>query len=145
VTRWYVGFDAVKRGMLTLLNKQWRHRAASLLVVMYALCVVSPAAAFAFGNSATAAHCLTDDNHGLAKAHIHQDGISHEHSDAGNDGDGYPAKCCGLVCLSGITPTIDTTLGQVISASAVPLIVEEGILGRGPICLDRPPEFLLSF
>jgi hypothetical protein len=139
-----VGFDAVKRGMLTLLNKPWRHRAASLLVVMYALCVVTPAAAFAFGNPATAAHCLNDDHHGLAQEHVHQDGISHEHSDAGNDGDGHPAKCCGLVCMSGIASTFEVKLGQIISASAVPSMVEEGILGRGAVRLDRPPKSLLS-
>ena len=81
-------------------------KAASLLVVLYTLCVIGPAAAIAFGDSETAAHCLTDDHLEAAKIHVHQDGSSHQHS-IPDDDHGQPGKCCGLFAPSAIAPAID--------------------------------------
>ena len=69
--------------MLTQLRKGLRSRVAGVLVVLYALCLLAPAAAFAFGDVTKAAHCLTDDSHGLgtshAKEHGQHDGVAHQH------------------------------------------------------------------
>ena len=120
------------------------------MVVLYALCVLSPAAAFAFGDGTKAAHCVTDENHGLGtshthgKAHVHKDGTAHKHSDEGGEQQGASGKCCGLFCLSAIAPSIDLPLTAPGFPTLVPLLNANGPLGQGPDCLDRPPDSLLS-
>ena len=136
--------------MLNWLVTRMRHRAASALVVLYALCVLAPAAAFAFGDATKAAHCLTDENHGLGashahgKAHVHQDGAAHKHSDEGDEQQGAPGKCCGLFCLSALAPAIELRLAQSVFPTLVPSLNANGLLGHGPDRLDRPPDSLLS-
>src|ERR1019366_10086549 len=88
-----------------LSDRQWQ-RAASLLVVLYTLCVIGPAAAIAFSDDETAAHCLTDDHLETAKVHVHQDGLSQQHS-LPDDDHSQPGKCCGLFAPSAIAPAID--------------------------------------
>jgi hypothetical protein len=130
--------------MLTRLTRGFRLRAASVLVALYAVCVLAPAAAFAFGDGSGAAHCLTDENHGLGKPHVHQDGTAHKHSDDADDQKSPAGKCCGLVCLSALAPADDLTLNQPIRFATVLSLVEDGIPGRVPDRLYRPPISLLS-
>src|SRR5437870_9221327 len=101
--------------MLIRLTKAMKSPVASTLALLYLLCVLAPAAAFAFGDGSRAAHCLTDDNHGLrsvhvhihdgGKAHVHEDGTSHEHSKAPDD-KSSDGQCSGLVCLSALPAII---------------------------------------
>lgn len=75
------------RGMFVRLTKIARWRMARLLAVFYALCVLAPAAAFAFGDGSRAAHCLTESSHHgvqtvqmqAAPMHQHGDGALHTH------------------------------------------------------------------
>src|SRR5674476_1286001 len=102
--------------MRWFLDDRKRQRAASLLVVLYTLCVIGPATAIAVSDDATAAHCLTDNHletvapyvhqHDKVTIHVHQDGSSHQHSLPADD-HGQPGKCCGLFAPSAITPAID--------------------------------------
>jgi hypothetical protein len=136
--------------MLIWLAKSVRFCAAGVLAVIYTLCVLAPAAAFAFGDGSRAAHCLTDNNHGLtkvhvhkddvAKSHIHKDGTAHQHSKA-PDGNGKPSdsQCCGLGCLS----ALPADKGQVYAPSLQPAIMvpvqQEDVAGNSPDRLYRPP------
>ena len=132
------------------LTKGMRHRAATALVVLYALCVLAPAAAFAFGDGTKAAHCLTDDNHGLVtshthgKPHVHDDGNAASHSHDGDEQQTNSGQCCGLFCLSALAPSTDLPLAQPELPVLVPSLNANGLLGHGPHRLDRPPDSLLS-
>ena len=123
-----------------------RHWAATALVVLYALCVLAPAAAFAFGDGTKAAHCLSEENHGLghSKAHVHHDGTVDQHSDDGDEQKTTSGQCCGLFCLSALAPTTDLPLAQPEFLALVPSLNANGILGHGPDRLYRPPDSLLS-
>lgn len=138
-----------------LLTSQWRKRAAAVLVALYALCLVAPAAAFAFSASPATALCLsqTDDHQstgesGLGKSHIHQDGMDHHKSspDKSNfGGDHHPGNCCGLFCVTAIVPpALGITALHPMQASAVVLPAAESLFGRSSNRIDRPPRTLTS-
>jgi len=143
---------------LMQLRRGFRLRAASALVVLYAVCLLAPAAAFAFGDGTKAAHCLTDNNHGLVASHAHDASSApghehkHEHHDAAThqhsgDGDRQQTKtddCCGLFCLSALAPSIDLSFAQSDVLASIPAVNANSILGRGPDRLYRPPDALLS-
>lgn len=125
-----------------LSDRQWQ-RAASLLVVLYTLCVIGPAAAIAFGDSETAAHCLTDDHLEAAKIHVHQDGSSHQHS-IPDDDHGQPGKCCGLFAPSAIALAIDLVAEPHSHSVHLTSHFARALSGRGSDRIDRPPRSLLS-
>lgn len=132
--------------MLTRLTVGMRSWAATVLVALYSLCVLAPAVPFAFGDGAKAAHCLTEDKGGLAhvhsKAHVHPDGTAHKHFDDGDE-HSTSSQCCGLFCLSGLTPSNDLPVAH-HDLLSVPSLNAIGLLGRGPDRLYRPPDSLLS-
>src|SRR5687767_10218914 len=129
--------------MLNWLTSGMRRRAATALVVLYALCVLAPAAALALGDAAKAAHCLTDDNHRLGsshahgKSHVHEDGTAHKHSDEGDE-QTAAGQCCGLFCLSALAPSTDLPFAQPELLALVSYLNTNGLLGHGPNRLDRP-------
>lgn len=147
---WSVDSRLRSNRMLNWLTRGMRHWAAAALVVLYALCVLAPAAAFAFGDGTKAAHCLTDENHGLGTSHAHSktqthhDGAAHQHSDDADEQQTTPSQCCGLFCLSALAPSIDLPLAQPELLALLPSLNGNGILGHGPDRLDRPPDALLS-
>jgi len=144
--------------MLIRLTTAARFRVASTLSFLYLLCVLAPAAAFAFGDGSRAAHCLTDDNHSLRPAHahehnghshdgnkhdgdtvhVHADGTSHEHSKApgGKSSDG---QCCGLACLSALPAAISEVEAPALPAMVAVSADQESIAGNPPERLYRPP------
>jgi hypothetical protein len=135
-----------------------RWRAAGTLALLYTLCVLAPAAAFAFGDGSRAAHCVTDDHHGLrtvhaheqavpARAvhqhddgtlHVHDDGTSHEHSKA-PDGTSPDTQCCGLVCLSALPASVADVATPVLTAMPVNSVRQDDVAGKPPDRLFRPP------
>ena len=129
--------------MLSLLQYRWRQKAASLLVVLYSVCVVIPAAALIFADGATAAHCLTDDHHRVT-AHAHQDGADHEHPNTGKTDGEQSKSCCGLFCLSAMIQTTEVALVAPLYAAEIPAVVGNPIQGRDTERIDRPPRTLLS-
>ena len=130
-----------------LSDRQWQ-KAASLLVVLYSLCVIGPAAAvasaaIAFNDSAVAAHCLTEDGLEAAKIHIHHDRSSHQHSLPDQD-NGQLGKCCGLFALNAIAPAIGFVVEPSFQTSHLALLMAKMLAGRGSDRIDRPPRSLLS-
>jgi hypothetical protein len=147
--------------MLSRMTKANKLRGALSMALFYAFCSVAPAAAFAFGDGAQAAHCLTDgDYHGLrenrahehsaAKAHAHADGTSHDHvqtADAGTadeNGATSDGKCCGLFCVSALPAALaGGDLPDLPKAMSVAPVNRYGA-GQPPVRLDRPPNTPLS-
>jgi len=136
--------------MLTVLTRTRRFRAARLLAALYALCVLAPTAAFAFGDGSKAADCVTSVNHGLAKVHVHADGKGHHHgtsqqnSDAGDDEKYHSPSCCGLACLTGMISAVDLPWSDAARAPQPSLLAAVNIHGYAPDRLDRPPRSLAS-
>lgn len=134
------------------LTKNLRRRAAILIAVAYAFCVMTPAAALAFGDSPTVFHCLQDNNstakateHG-AMAHSHGDGAAHQHAPSsapdhhsGQDGNADAGNCCGLFCVSALAHSDSLTFGLFAPASPSMPTVANGLTGRAPAPLHRPP------
>lgn len=134
------------------LTKNLRRRAAILIAVAYAFCVVIPAAALALSNSPTLFHCLQDGTstvmgaeHG-AMAHSHGDGAVHQHAPdsppahhSGHRGNADAGNCCGLFCVSALTHSVSLTFGVFAAASPPMPIVANGLTGRAPTPLHRPP------
>lgn len=158
-------FDLMAQAMFVRLTRITRWRMARLLAVFYALCVLAPAAAFAFGDGANAAHCLTEANHHRVQAvqvhadahaqgdgpmHRHADGVMHAHQqqpavdhDTKSDHStkkAVDAQCCGLVCLTAL-PAADMMVGvPAIVRAPVVLSRPDEITGQSPARLDRPPN-----
>jgi len=130
--------------MLSLLTSKWRWRAASVLVAVYALCLLAPAAVMAISGGAAAAHCLTDDHHALAKIHVHHDRSSHSHSNPNADDHGQSGQCCGLFCLSAIAPAFEQVVAASFAAPDIAVVVTDSLFGRASDRIDRPPRSPLS-
>jgi hypothetical protein len=128
--------------MLIRLTRALRSRVASMLALLYLLCVLAPVAAFAFGDGSRAAHCLTDDNHGLQSAHVHMHdgGKVHVHE----DGTSHDGQCCGLVCLSALPASISQVETPVLPALVAVSANQEDVAGKIPDRLYRPPIAPLS-
>ena len=144
--------------MLVRLTTTMRMRSAAVLAALYVFCVLAPVAAFGFGDGSRAAHCLTDDNHGLrsshfqepnvrehdgGKAHVHEDGTSHDHSKA-PDGKSSNGQCCGLACLSALPASILEVETPALPAMIASSAIQEDVAGKAPERLYRPPISPLS-
>ena len=138
--------------MLSGLNKGMRLRAAVMLTVLYAICVLAPSAALAF--SPRAAHCLTGTQtmahvHPVseqATAHAHDDDTAHSHADAGatnpsqSDEKGRSGDCCGLFCASALAHApIEALPALHTPALAGPALTFQ-LHGCGPDRIHRPPR-----
>jgi hypothetical protein len=51
-----------------------------LIALTYLACVIAPPVSLAFTDGAVAAHCLSEDHHVAAVAHVHADGTEHVHA-----------------------------------------------------------------
>jgi hypothetical protein len=140
--------------MLSVFSKRFRIKAAIAATVLYAVCVLAPSAALAFGDRDATAHCLTDVP---VAAHVHQpqpaahnhdsaDGTAHEHSDSSTpqkhsdaDGKNHAGNCCGLFCVTALAHE------PALALSAPPTAALSGpggdyeLAGRGPDRINRPP------
>jgi hypothetical protein len=142
--------------MLSVLTKTFRARAAIVVAVFYALCILAPALAFALSDNPAVAHCLTEGHVGVhdhgaqhehgGKLHVHADGTAHQHHDDGaapqapaDDGKGPIASCCGLFSVVAIPGEPVPSFGVDSLASVVLPIFGEALSGRGPERINRPP------
>src|SRR6516162_6491615 len=131
---------------MSALTKTLRVKAAIVLAVLYALCVLAPAVAFAFSDNPAVAHCLTEGHVGIhdhgAKhehggvLHVHADGTAHHHHD---DGKAAIATCCGLFSVVAIPGEPVPSFGLDSLASVVLPVLGEVLRGRGPERINRPP------
>ena len=128
--------------MLVLSAGKWRQRAVAVLVALYAFCMVAPVAAFAFSDASAPCLTQTDDHHGMGESQVHQHGVDHQKS--GTGGNDHSGKCCGLFCVTAITPAFDMVTDPVANASAVAVPAIENLFGRSSNRIDRPPRILPS-
>jgi hypothetical protein len=135
--------------MLMGLTRAAKSRVASAVALLYLLCVLAPAAAFAIGDASGVVNCLTDDNHGLrsahvhhqhdsGKAHVHEDGTEHEHAKI-PDGKSSDGQCCGLICLSALPASISEVQTPALAAMVAVSADQEDVAGKTPDRLYRPP------
>jgi len=133
--------------MLSVATKGFRIRAAVALAALYALCILVPSAAFALSGNASAAHCLIED-HAAADvhagmSHMHADGTAHEHAKAPDHK--APAHkssggdCCGLLSVSALPAPLFEVRAPVLPAIIIAASNGEGVTGKGPERLYRPP------
>jgi len=142
--------------MLSILTKTFRAKAATVVAVLYALCVLAPAVAFALSDNPAIAHCLTEGHVGVhdhgakhehgGKLHAHADDTAHQHhydgaapQPSGNDGKAAIASCCGLFSVVAIPAEPVPSFGSDSLASVVLPILGEALTGRGPERINRPP------
>ena len=142
--------------MLSALTKTVRVKAAIVLAVLYALCILAPAVAFALSDDPALAHCLTEGHVGIhdhgakpehgGKLHVHADGTAHQHHDdgaapqsSGNDGKAAIATCCGLFSVVAIPGELLPNFGLHSLASVVLPVLADALSGRGPDRINRPP------
>lgn len=129
--------------MLVKLTSQWRKRAATFVVVLYAFCLLAPTAALAF-NGSLPAHCLTltDEHQSITEGSGHHGGVNQTKS--APDDHGLPGKCCGLFCVTAAVPSSNLVAEPMIHVSAVALSPVETLPGRNSSRIDRPPRILPS-
>jgi hypothetical protein len=141
---------------MSALTKTLRVKAAIVLAVLYALCILAPAVAFALSDNPAVAHCLTEGHVGVhdhgakhehgRKLHVHADGTAHQHHDDGavpqpsrDDGKAAIASCCGLFSVVAIPGEPVPSFGSDRFASVVLPVLGEALSGRGPKRINRPP------
>lgn len=136
--------ESDKALMLGFSTRKWRYRAASLLVVLYALCLVAPTAVLAFDADSTPAHCLTEGAQTAGSSHVHS---GQNRSDTGGTGDmdhDQASKCCGLFSVSGtLTPFDAATIRLPLMSHIEPLFLAD-LSGQDSDRIDRPPRSLPS-
>ncbi len=145
--------------MLVRLTRTARVWAAIVLGALYVLAIVAPAAAMALGSGEHPAHCLTDEQLGLAHVHpaaaaqahadthadthVHADGTMHRHDGAHHpgtsNGDSDPAACCGLFGLTAMAVDPHLDLGGPSRHSSIVALSFDKLTGRGPDRINRPP------
>jgi len=125
---------------MSALTKTLRVKAAIVLAVLYVLCILAPAVAFALSDNPAVAHCLTEGHVGVhdhggkhehgGKLHVHADGTTHQHHDDGT------APLFSVVAIPG-EPVPSFGLDSL--ASVVLPALGEALSGRGPERINRPP------
>src|SRR5262245_41598341 len=112
-------------------------RAAILVAVLAALCLVAPPAVVAFGHGDNTAHCLANAdamNHGM-----HGGAMADHHGDHGKQPRTHAPGCCGLYCMSALPLTPGPMLEGRVIRPALAIPAEIAFTSRGPGRIDRPP------
>jgi hypothetical protein len=137
--------------MMSWFTKRFRFKAALALAALYVFCVLAPHAAFALADAAAAAHCLNENRghvhqHDGTTAHVHADGVAHQHSKGGAPHDDADAddktahtNCCGLFCLSALANAFPPALLAPSPSMSVEPSTDRGLASRGPDRINRPP------
>jgi hypothetical protein len=134
------------------LTKNFRIRAAILIALAYAFCVLAPSAALAITDNPASFRCLDELNaisapsHHEGLSHTHADGTVHHHGRSGvpdhhpgTDGKADDGSCCGLFGVSALAHDPGLTFGVSAPASQIVSAAADGLDGRGPAPLHRPP------
>ena len=129
--------------MLMSLTKSVRSWVAMGFVALYALCIIAPTAALAFGG----ASCLTE--HELAQVHSYAGDAPHDHGDGHNHGgatdtpaddDSASSNCCGMNFCSGLAPELASSLAPAVLSGRTALAAMQDFTGLPPHKLIRPPK-----
>lgn len=118
---------------------KWRVRLGALLVALYALSLLTPAASFAVTGGAP---CLAEHAApGSGAAHHH--GAGHAPADHDRHA-GLPCKCCTLFCVTAIAPAPPVLTVRPVAIARLVSQSAESVGGRGFDRIDRPPRPSLS-
>jgi hypothetical protein len=132
------------------LTKVIRSRAAILIALAYAFCVLAPSAALAVAANPASLHCLDElsdvsaPSKHQALSHAHADGTVHDHDSvpnhhSGTDGKVDGGSCCGLFGVPALAHDPGLTFGVSAPASLTTAHAANGLDGRAPAPLHRPP------
>jgi hypothetical protein len=145
-------WKSVHQAAMRSLTKSFRTRAAILIALAYAFCVLAPSVALAITDNPASFRCLDELNAISAPSHheglsqSYADGTVHHHDHggvpdrhSGTDSKTDDGSCCGLFGVSALAHDPGLTFG--ISALASPALpaVANGLAGRAPSPLHRPP------
>ncbi len=126
--------------MLAQLRTGVGFRVAIAAAMFAVLCFVAPPAAMAFGHGDNTMQCLA---HSESMDHGRQNSAGHE-----NHGDHAKLpgahSCCGLFCLSAITPAYPPEVELLFVAPVLSRPAELRLSSRVPEFPDRPPILPLS-
>lgn len=133
--------------MLVLLTRAKKRCAACLLAAVYLLCVLAPAVSFGFGDGSRAAHCLTDEHHGLQANHVH---VTPAHTHAAHTDKAADSKydhgktssdgqCCGWSCFSALAASGFEMALPSLPRGPVGLAKMDAFAAHLPPGLFRPP------
>jgi hypothetical protein len=135
--------------MLTALRSGICFRLALAITAFAAVCFVAPPAVVAFGHGEHAVQCLTHAdavNHAMGLNHM---GLkvktsSHDHGAAPGMPAGHHSGCCGLFCLSALTPDSEALPQLAWFGLAFAPLVNLGFRSRSADNPDPPPNSLAS-
>jgi hypothetical protein len=127
--------------MRTCLKERFLRWGTAALVAIYALGILGPAVTFAYADTASVVHVLSESHGGFLTLHFHNDGRDHDHSKK-TDG-GQPHHCCGVTSISGLEPGTDIFLIARPSATSVAWPSEQLVSNCNLDRLDRPPRDFL--
>jgi hypothetical protein len=130
-----------------------RSYSATILVALYAVCVVMPSIALAFPSGSAPSHCLTDDHHGVARGQVQVgthipalgDNAIAKHANTSMKSGGGKLKChggacCGVSCFAAIASDPASTMALPVQASLSFGALDEHPEGLGPKRIGRPPK-----
>ena len=138
--------------MLTALRSGICFRLAITITALAAVCFVAPPAVLAFVHGEHALQCLTHAdavNHDMGLSHgmalkTKAEASSHDHGAAAGMPAGHPAGCCGLFCLSALTPDGEALPQLAWLGLAFALAADLGFHSRSADNPDPPPISLAS-
>ena len=124
----------------------WRNlkgRAASFLVVAYALAVLLPSLAFSFDRDVSIVHSLAEVHGGLLIPHFHHDDAGHGDQDqSDHQAPTGTHHCCGALSITGLLPVTEVAVVDPVCSLLISSVPEDQRVGCDPARLDRPPRLL---
>jgi hypothetical protein len=125
------------------IGNRLRRLRAAMIVVAYALGVLTPTVAFARADRDAIVHVLSESPGGMITVHFHDDdGDRHDHPV--KPGAGPSHHCCGVVSLPGLEPSPAVAILPPQTTTAVLPTSEPLLSGRVAARLERPPKSLLT-
>jgi hypothetical protein len=110
-----------------------------MMVMAYALGVVTPTVAFAYADHASIVHVLSESHGGMLVLHFHDhDGDRQDHPV--KSGAGAAHHCCGCISLSGLEPPAAVAIMPPQTTMAPLPPPTPSLSGCGAARLDRPPK-----
>jgi hypothetical protein len=125
--------------MLQKLRTGLGFRAAMMIAVLAALCLVAPPAVMAFGHGSNTVHCLANADAVNHEMHGAQDHRGDHRKSPGTHAPG----CCGLYCMSALPLTPAPMIEGRVIRPALSMPAEIAFTSRWPGRVDRPPIVFL--
>jgi len=123
--------------MRTNLLNRLRRLGTAMMVMAYALGVVTPTVAFAYADHASIVHVLNESHGGMLVVHFHDhDGEGYDHQ----PGAGAAHHCCGFISLSGLEPPATVAIMPPQTTTALLPPPTRSLSGCGAPPLERPPK-----